>query len=440
MDDGQMSAALADQASRKAFRRLIWFLLILYVIAYLDRINIGFAALSMNRELGLTAAAFGLANTIFYLGYFFCEIPSNALMVRYGPRRWIARILITWGLASIATCLAMGPASLYFIRFVVGIFEAGFVPGVLLYLTYWFPASQRGRATSVFMIAQPIAIGFGALISGLIMSNTGGLFGLSGWQWLFIIEGLPAVLLGIAVLFYLPDRPATASWLSSQQAAALEMRVSAEAPKIDESLPSWRHLLTGSFFKISLAYFCLVTSLNALATWSPLIVREVLGGTNDVLRVGLITAVPGIVTIVAMPIWGMLSDRAGERIWFYVGAIAVAATGWLLVVTASIPAVRLSGLVLATVGGFSGMAILWTVPPLILSAKSRPLGTATLSCAGIAGSVTSPAIIGFLRDNTGSFNAGIWYTIGVLVVSMVAFATLARIAVRPSVTLQAGRA
>lgn len=437
MDNQRIGTSLADQASRKAFRRLIWFLLILYVVAYLDRINIGFAALSMNKDLGLTAATFGFANTIFYVGYLVFEIPSNYLMVRYGARRWIARILITWGLASTATFLAKDANSLYVIRFIVGIFEAGFVPGVLLYLTYWFPTSQRGRATSVFMIAQPIAIGFGSVISGLIMSGSGGYAGLSGWQWLFIIEGLPAVVLGIAVLFYLSDRPSSAHWLTGEEARALEAQIDAEAPQSTPSTSSWRDLLTGSFLKVSLAYFCLVTSLNALATWSPLIVREVLGGTSNALHVGMIAAIPGVVAIVVMPIWGMLSDRYGERIWFYVGAIAIAAAGWLLVVMTSAPTTRLLGLVLATAWGFSGMAMLWTVPPLFLSAKSRPLGTAVLSCCGIAGSITSPSIVGFLRDRTGSFDSGVWYIIGALVFSIAMFVMLTNTARHQHVDMRA---
>ncbi|MBE7200193.1 MAG: MFS transporter [Parafilimonas terrae] len=421
---GDVERDLADIASARAFRRLIWFLLILYVVAYLDRINVGFAALSMNRDLGLTAATFGLANTIFYVAYLALEIPSNALMVRYGARKWLARILVTWGIASTLTMFATGPYSLYLLRSIVGIFEAGFVPGVMLYLTYWFPAAQRGRATALFMVAQPLAIGFGSLISGLIMSGTHGAFGLQGWQWLFVIEGLPAVFLGIVVLFYLPDRPDTATWLSRDQARALERRIAQEAPPFVGHSGRWHDLATAPFLKLCLAYFCLVTSLNALATWSPLIVREVLGGTSDLMHVGTISAIPGLAAVIAMPLWGALSDKLQERIRSYLIPVGIAIVGWLLVALMPQAPVRLVGLVLGTAGGFSAMAILWTVPPAILSVPGRPMGTAILSCAGILGSITSPAVIGVLRDTTGNFNSGIWYVATLLAVSAATFATL----------------
>lgn len=319
--------AVSVRAGQKVFRRLIFFLFACYVVAYLDRVNIGFAALSMNKDLGLTAAMFGLANTIFYIGYFVCEVPSNLLMVRVGARLWIARIMVTWGIASILTLFAVGPLSLYAIRLVVGIAEAGFVPGVLLYLTYWFPQSSRGRATATFMIAQPIAIGFGSFLSGLIMSGTDRAFGLAGWQWLFILEGLPSVLLGVLVLFYLPDRPADAKWLNADEKAALQAQIAAEAPAPVHGHSNWRGVWSLPLGLLMLAYFGLVTSLNGLATWSPLIVREVLGGTTYIFRVGLISAIPGVIAAIVMPLWGTSSDRRQERKLHYAIAVAVAIAG-----------------------------------------------------------------------------------------------------------------
>ncbi|HEY7820503.1 MAG TPA: MFS transporter, partial [Vicinamibacteria bacterium] len=212
---------------RKVSRRLIPFLFLLYVFAYLDRINIGFAALAMNRDLGLTATMFGIANTIFYVGYMLFEIPSNIALARFGARIWIPRIMITWGIASTATMLAASPTSLYLIRFFVGVAEAGFVPGVLLYLTYWFPPSHRARANAVFMVAMPVTIAFGASISGLVLEGLDGAFGMAGWRWLFLVEGLPSIVLGVIAAFYLTSRPAEARWLTPEEKSVLEASLTA---------------------------------------------------------------------------------------------------------------------------------------------------------------------------------------------------------------------
>jgi MFS transporter, ACS family, 4-hydroxyphenylacetate permease len=206
-----------NAAIKKIWWRLIPFLFVLYIFNYLDRINIGFAALSMNKDLALTATTFGLANSIFYIGYVACEIPSNLLMVRYGARVWIARILISWGLASAATMLVVGPNSLYLVRFLVGVLEAGFVPGVLLYLTYWIPNSHRARANGYLMMAQPVAMALGGGVSGLILDHLNGTLGLQGWRWLFLLEGLPAVILGVIAYAYLTDKPADAAWLEETE-------------------------------------------------------------------------------------------------------------------------------------------------------------------------------------------------------------------------------
>lgn len=415
---------IAEQARQKAFRRLVAFLFVCFVVAYLDRVNIGFAALSMNKDLGLTAATFGLANTIFYLGYLAFEVPSNMMMARVGARRWIARIMITWGFASVATILAVGPLSLYSIRLLVGIAEAGFLPGVLLYLTYWFPNAWRGRATATFLIAQPIAIGFGSLLSGAIMSSWHDVLGLSGWQWLFILEGLPAVVLGIVVYFYLPDGPADAKWLSGAERSALAADVAAETPASDHSASLWKSLWSPGLIQLCVAYFGLVTSLNALATWSPLIIREVLGNTNDIMHVGMISAIPGLVAAVFMPLLGFSSDKSRERRLHYVVPVVAAAVGWLLVILADIPSVRLIGLIVCTAAGFGAMTILWTIPPSVLSDRTRPVGIAIISMCGISASVTSPAVIGLLRDATGSFSAGLWYAITMLAVSVLCVLSL----------------
>lgn len=328
--------------------------------------------------------------------------------------------MITWGIASTLTMLATGPMSLYLLRLIVDIAEAGFLPGVMLYMTYWFPARRRGRVTALFMVAQPLAIGCGSLVSALIMHSLDTSLGVAGWQWLFILTGLRAVIMGAAVLFYLPDTPAAAPWLTQAEREAIGSALAFEAPstEVRHGGGASRALLARPFLQLCLAYFCLVTSLNALGTWSPLIVRSVFGNGASIFEIGCLAAIPGLVAAVVMPFWAHLSDRRQERFFHYTIPVAVAALGWLAVILFSIPALRLAGLVLCTAGGFTGMVILWTFPPSLWPIAARPLGIAVLSCAGIAASITSPAIIGFLHDATRGFSAGILYSVVLLVASI----------------------
>jgi len=403
----------------KVSRRLIPFLFVLYTINYLDRINIGFAALSMNKDLALTATAYGLASTIFYIGYVACELPSNLLMVRYGARAWLARIMVTWGIASAATMLVFNANSLYLARFVVGVMEAGFVPGVLLYLSYWFPASHRARANTLLMISQPVAMALGASVSGLILGNANGLFGLQGWRWLFLLEGIPAVPLGIMVYFYLSDRPEQAKWLKPHEAELLNRMLAEDkpAPRAIRGESIWKQLADKNIVFLSLAYFCLVNTINVNATWIPTIVRGVLK-TRAVSYVAMVTAIPAIFAILLMPLWAISSDRKKERTWHTVAALALAAIGWQLVTYARQPELRLLGLMFTTSGAFCAMGVFWTLPQTLLSEKARPAGIAVISSVGLMGSASSPTVIGFLRDLTGSFAAGQLYSTVLLVISM----------------------
>jgi ACS family 4-hydroxyphenylacetate permease-like MFS transporter len=423
------NAAGADalaSAETKIFRRLISFLFILYVIAFLDRINFGFAAISMNRDLGLTMATFGFAGTVMYVGYFLFEIPSNILMVKFGARRWLSRIMISWGIASGATAFVTTETGIYFVRFLVGVAEAGFLPGVLLYLTYWIQAKQRARAVSLFMIAQPIAIGFGSALSGLIMANMDGMMGLAGWKWMFIVEALPAVIFGIMILYYLPDKPGDAKWLTQAEKDAVIAKVGSDPVKMHKRSGGLGEFITGSFLLLSFAYFALVTSLNALATWSPLIVQEVVGKDAGFLKIGLLSAIPGLLAAAAMPLWGASSDRRMERAWHYFISAMIAIAGWMFVALGETTTMRVLGLALATAGGFASMPILWTIPATMLTEKARPVGLAILSAIGILGSITSPAVVGMLREATGRFNASIYYAATLLFLSAVIFVVIAR--------------
>jgi len=404
----------AESVIRKVSRRLIPFLFLLYVFSYLDRINVAFAALSMNRDLGLTPTMFGIANTVFYLGYMFFEIPSNLMLARYGARIWIPRIMITWGIASTATMFASTPASLYLIRFLVGVAEAGFVPGVLLYLTYWFPQSHRARANAVFMIAMPVTIAFGASISGLILQWGDGLLGLAGWRWLFLVEGLPSVLLGVIAAVYLTSRPADAKWLTETEKTVLQASLAGGVGPSPSRTSAWKELLGRDVILLSLAYFGLTMTLNTNATWTPTIAREALEG-RSLSFVGFVVAVPAFLTAPVMPLWSARSDRKKERTLHIALPMGLAAFGWLLVAASPEPWVRFAGLVGVSIGAFAAMAVFWTVPPAILSAAARPAGIAFISSCGIFASATSPLLVGRLRDLTGSFTASIFFVAAVLV-------------------------
>ncbi|MDR3524300.1 MAG: MFS transporter [Acetobacteraceae bacterium] len=396
----------------KVYRRLIVFLFFLFIASFLDRINTAYAALSMNKNLGLSGTQFGVANTVFYIGYLVCEVPSNFMMVRFGARRWIARIMITWGIAASATCLAMGPDSLYSLRFLVGVAEAGFLPGVLLYLTYWFPPSHRGRATAIFFLAQPITIILGGPLSGLIM-RLDGLQGLMGWQWLFLLEGLPSIVLGMTALFYLTDSPAKAHWLTDAEKQLLAGRIAREEAVLVTTRgghSKWASLTDRKVIMLCVAYFCLVVSLNSNSTWTPLIMQSVLGHGADYLRVGLMSAIPGVCAVIVMPLWSKWSDRHTQRLWFVVLPMALAAVGWLIVAVSHDPILQVIGLSMGSVGALTAMTVYWTLPALYMSPAARPAGTALVNAAGIMGSATAPTIIGALKDFTGSYSVGLWYT------------------------------
>lgn len=416
----------SDTAVRKVFRHLIPVLFICYVMAFLDRINFGFAAVQMNDDIGVTVTQFGIAGTIFYVTYFLAEIPSNLLMVRFGARRWIARIMITWGLASMGTALVTGPAGLYIARAILGLAEAGFVPGVLLYLTYWIPAEHRGRATALFMTAQPIAIALGSPLSGLILGSMDGIEGLQGWQWLFIIEAAPTVIFGVAVLWLLPDRPAMARWLTGRQSAALSTRLAGEPVKAGgHGVPRSFDFINAPFIATCAAYFALVASLSTLSSWSPLILKDIFQG-GGALTIGVVAALPGIVAVIAMPLLSISSDKRQERAGHYVVASTVAAFGWCGTTLTGSPSLQVLGLVAATAAGFSAMPVLWTLPPTMLKPIARPVGIAVLSSSGILGSMCSPTINGILRDTSGSYVATGWLGFG----CMIASALLIYLAVR----------
>ncbi|HTB10756.1 MAG TPA: MFS transporter [Bryobacteraceae bacterium] len=401
---------IEDHAVRKVSRRLLWFLLILYAFSYLDRINIGFVALPMNHDLRLTSTQFGAANTIFYLGYILCEIPSNLMLARFGARVWLSRIMITWGIASAATMFATDAHSLYAIRFVVGLTEGGFLPGVLLYLTLWFPKAHRAKANALFMIAQPLTIATGALLSDVIL-NWNNPLGIEHWRILFLAEGLPSTILGIIAYFYLIDNPQDAKWLTADEKDALARSLD---PPVHRQPTPWREILSRKVILLSIAYFGLIMTLNTIVTWTPTIVREFFK-VHAFDHLGLLTALPAIAAAVSMPLWSAHSDQTRDRKWHIAAPLLLAALGWIFVATFKLPDLRMLGLIFCSTGGFTAMTVLWTVPQALLSPAARPAGIAFISSCGILASMATPLLIGFLRDFTHSFVAGLFFLAFVLI-------------------------
>jgi len=402
----------------KVSRHLLWFLFLLFVFSFLDRINIGFAGLTMMKDLGLTSTQFGMATTLFYVAYIACGIPSNIALARIGARRWIGSIMIAWGLASTATMFATDATTLYWLRILVGITEAGFLPGMLLYMTFWFPNAYRARANALFMIAMPVTAGFGSALSGYILALDG-TWGLHGWQWLFLLEGLPSAILGLAVFRYLDDKPAQASWLSADEKKTLERALAAEHKTDDvpqgEKLGLVRELLSPTVIKFSVAYFCLVNTLAMIAVWTPLIVKSFSAGASNT-TVGLLAAIPQVCTVVAMILWGRHSDRTQERKWHLALPMLFAAAGWMFTIGSANPAIQLAGVCMAAAGSYTAMSIFWTTPDHALSFQARAIGIAVINAAGNIGSAVNPVVVGWLKDLTQSFHAGLMYATVLLVV------------------------
>ena len=414
---------------KKLFRRLITFLFILFVFSYLDRINIGFAGLTMGKDLGLTSTMFGLATTLFYVMYVICGIPSNVMLSIVGARRWIAILMVVWGIASTATMFATGPGSLYVLRMLVGIAEAGFLPGLLLYLTFWFPAHYRARANALFMIAMPVTMALGSLASGYIL-NLDGVMNLKGWQWLFLLEGFPSVILGFVVWFWLDDSPDKARWLTQDDKACLKEMLEADrlnaestqqreraalAPKQGSLM---RELFTPTIMLYTLAYFCLTNTLSALSVWTPLILRSISEESSNV-TIGILSAIPQVCTIVAMVWWSKRSDRRNERKVHTLLPYLFAAAGWILTATSSDPMLQFTGIVMASSGAFAAMVIFWTTPDRSISLRARALGIAVINATGMTGAALGPLLMGWMKDVTGNFNAGIFMVAGFLVLGAV---------------------
>lgn len=402
----------------KIFWRLVPFLMALYVLSYIDRINVGFAALTMNKDLGLNAYVYGWGAGIFFLGYCLCEVPSNLMLAKVGARKWIARILFTWGLLSTGMAFIQGPTSFLVLRFLLGAAEAGFFPGVVLYLTYWFPARYRARIISAFMLSIPVSIAVGAPLSTWILQLDGA-YGLKGWQWLFVIEGLPAVLATFAVLRYLTERPETAKWLTTEEKGWLKRQLASdrEIAGATQQSSSLRAVFTNpAVLALSFVYFCATGANVGLSFFLPQMIKQQ-GYTN--LQVGFLTSLPYVVGCVGMLVIGYWSDRTKERRMFLFATMIMAAAGLSLAAVFGGSIWSIVALSLAAVGILGSKGPFWPLPAAYLSGTAMAGGIAFINSVGNLGGFVGPYAVGWIKDATGSFVGGLYALAGLAIIAAV---------------------
>ena len=388
-----------DAVFKKAAWRLVPFLGLLYFASFVDRVNVGFAALQMNADLGLSPEAYGFGAGIFFVTYAAFEVPSNLILERVGARRWIFRILVSWGVLSAATAFVWNDTSFYTLRFLLGAAEAGFLPGAIFYLSRWFPASMRGRIVGTFMAAVPFAGILGAPLSGAILGMNG-LAGLAGWKWLFLIEGIPAALLGFAVLRYLPDGPADARWLSPAERDAIATRLKAE-PEPDHHTV-WPALKDPQVWALTLPYFGIVVTLYGVNFWLPQIVKPM--GFSD-FQTGLMVALPYVAAAPAMILWGRHSDRTQSRAGHFALAAFATAAGFALAALVPGNVAVFVGLAIATVGAHATFGPFWSIPPQFLRGAAAAAGIALINSVGNLGGFIGPTLIGLVKGSTGGYTA-----------------------------------
>jgi ACS family tartrate transporter-like MFS transporter len=385
---------------RRVTWRLIPFVFVLYIFNFLDRSNVGLAALQMNRDLGFSARAFGLGAGIFFVGYSLFEVPSNLVLVRVGARRWIARIMITWGLLASALMFVRTPTQFYVLRFLLGVAEAGFFPAILYYLSQWYPASMRARSGAWFMIAIPLSGTIGGPFGGWLLGLNGRV-GLAGWQWLFVIEGIPSVVLGLVVLRYLTEHPREARWLSSEQRAWLVARLERDrsAAHAAHGLSALRGLAHPLIWLAALPEFLVTTAGYAYLFWGPTLIRDALHTSNA--ATGWITGGIAGLCAIGMLVVGASSDRTGERALHAAACASLVALGCAGAGLFGTPILRIASLAVAEVAVISFLAPFWCIPTLLLSGSAAAVGIALVNAIGNVGGFVGPNVIGFLKTATG---------------------------------------
>lgn len=408
---------LEDSVYRKVIIRLVPFMFLCYVCSYLNRINVSFAKIQMAQELAWSDAVYGLGAGIFFIGYFAFEIPSNIIMYRVGARRWIARIMVTWGIISAAMMFVNTPMQFYVMRFFLGVAEAGFFPAILLYLSQWFPSSRSAKVTALFMAAIPMSGVIGAPVSGWILHSLSGVQNLSGWQWLFVIEGVPTILVGVAAFFYLTDRIEDAKWLSADEKEILRHNIDQEAAgkHLHKMMDG---LANPKIWLLSFIYLFFTMGLYGVSFWLPTLIQA--SGVKDSLHLGLLTTIPYALATVSMIVVGRSSDRLRERRWHLAIPAVLAAVGFLISTTFQTNLmISLPALCLATMGVMTTISMYWTLPPAILTGAAAATGIALANSVGSASGFISPFVMGSINAATQSTSGGIILLSGVLLVGSV---------------------
>lgn len=412
---------VTSDIEKATIRKISWciipFIMFLYLIAYIDRVNLGFAAITMKGDLGFSDAVLGLGAGIFFLGYFIFEVPSNVILHKVGARLWIARVMITWGIIALLMAYVQSTTSFYIARFLLGVAEAGFFPGIILYLTYWFPSRYRAGVVALFMAAAPIATAIGSPISAFLLKMDG-IAGMHGWQWMFIIEALPAILMGFVVLVYMTDRPEQAKWLAPEQKAWLVARMKQES---DKQQSTAKHSLISGItnprvLAIALIYFGTSAGLYTLGIWAPQIIKT-LG--VDTVTVGWLNAIPPVISVVAMVLWSRHSDKTNERTWHVAIACLTAAMGLIFAAFTSTIFGLILALCIVNIGISCAKPPLWSMPTMFLSGTAAATGIATINSLENLGGFVGPTMIGFIKEQTNSYNGGLYFVAGLLILSTI---------------------
>ena len=384
---------------RKVTLRLIPFLFLLYIVAWLDRVNVGFAALQMNSNLGFSSAAFGFGSGVFFLGYCLCEVPSNLILHRVGARRWIARIMMSWGAISVSMMFVRSTSAFYTLRFLLGAAEAGFFPGVVYYLSHWYPEAQRARAIAAFMTAVPVSGVIGGPLSGALL-NLNGVFGLAGWQWLFLVEGVPAILLGAIVLAYLTDRPEAARWLTSAEKDWLVRRLAAEDGSRGATHSIVSALTNPIIWMLGIIFLLAAVGFYGYSFWAPLVVKSLTGASD--LSVGIVIGLMSAVTIILMLLNSMHSDRTDERPWHVFLPLLVMGAGFFGCALLRQPILALLFLAMVPIGHCAAYGPFWSLPSRFLTGAPAAAGIALVVTIANVGGLIGPTIIGTMKDRFGT--------------------------------------
>jgi MFS transporter, ACS family, tartrate transporter len=408
MEDTESVAELEKTTIKKVAKRLLPFIFLLYIICLIDRVNLGFAALTMNHDLGLTPYIYGLGASIFFIGYFIFEVPSNLLLDRFGARVWITRIMISWGFASAGMAFVTGETSFLVMRFLLGLFEAGFFPGMILYLTFWFPSAYRARVIAAFMLAIPVTgvIG-GPIATSLLELN--GFLGFAGWQWMFLVEGVPSILLGFVVLRYMTDRPSKADWLEPAERQWLETTLDRERHEVESAhsrMNLGRALVDPRVLCLSLVYFGIGTATYGMVYFVPQIIKG-WGLTN--LQTGFVSSVPDIVGTIGMIVWGHFSDRSSDRRMNAVMALMICTIGLVGLGLFNASAWSLIAMALVSIGLNASRPLFWALPSMFLSRTAAAGAIALINALGNLGGIAGPTMLGWVKEASGSFSGGIYF-------------------------------